>query len=293
MNISFTIENTTLYALNFIFSKIPNAIPVHSHGSNCYEIHYIPNGFGQLITDNIKYDIAPNTLYVTGPHINHAQLPLSDNPMSEYCIYIKMEQTDSLSEACPILNCFTSTPFWFGSDTQNLLPILDELKNELQGNEIGHEEKIKALLCQIIIGIVRNYKSESTISPSHIETSFSDNKSLIIEEYFLYEYSHLSLKELSDRLNLSPRQTERILKEYYGRNFRQKKLEAKMSIAAILLRENHSISYIAESLGFSSLEHFSAAFKKYYNMPPGKFRKLTANADNDKSAIKQQISKLI
>lgn len=280
MNISFTIENTTIYALNFVFSKIPNAIPVHSHGSNCYEIHYIPSGFGQIIADNIKYDIVPNTLYVTGPHINHAQFPSSDNPMVEYCIYIKTDHTDSLLHNSPILNCFTSTPFWLGSDTQNLSPILAELKNELQSKEIGHQEKIKTLLCQIIIGIVRNYKRENNTSASHTETFFSDNKSLIIEEYFLYEYAHLSLKELSDRLNLSTRQTERILKEYYGKNFQQKKLEAKMSIASILLQEDNSISYIADHLGFSSLEHFSAAFKKYYNISPSRFKKLSAKADD-------------
>ena len=274
MNISFTIENTTIYALNFIFSKIPNAIPVHSHGSNCYEIHYIPSGFGQLIADNIKYDIVPNTLYVTGPHVNHAQFPLSDNPMSEYCIYIKTEPTDSLLQNCPILNCFTSTPFWFGSDTQNLPLILDELKKELQGREIGHQEKIKTLLCQIIISIVRNYKIENNIAVPHTDTSFSDNKSLIIEEYFLYEYAHLSLKELSDRLRLSTRQTERILKEYYNKTFLQKKQDARMSIAAILLREDNNISQVSNILGFSSLEHFSTAFKKYYHISPGKFKKM-------------------
>lgn len=280
MNMSFTIEDITIYALNFIFSKIPYAIPIHSHGSNCYEIHYIPSGFGTLIADNIKYDIAPNTLYVTGPHINHAQFPSADNPMVEYCIYMKIKHTDSLLENHPILNCFTSTSFWFGSDTQNLLPILVDLKHELQSKEIGYQEKIRTLLCQIIIGIVRNYKRENTIITSRTDTIFSDNKSLIIEEYFLYEYANLSLNELAYRLNLSIRQTERVLKNYYGKNFRQKKLEAKMSIAAILLRENNSISYIADHLGFSSLEHFSSAFKKYYNMSPSKYKKMSAKIDD-------------
>jgi len=30
----------------------------------------------------------------------------------------------------PILNAFTSTPFWFGNDTQNLLPLFIELNKE-------------------------------------------------------------------------------------------------------------------------------------------------------------------
>ena len=127
--------------------------------------------------------------------------------------------------------------------------------------------------CQIVIGIVRNYKNKSIVSSSYTFTAFPDNKSLIIEEYFLYEYVNLSLQDLSNRLNLSTRQTERILKEYYGKTFRQKKTEAKMSIAVILLRENKSISYIADTLGFSSLEHFSNTFKKYYHISPSQYRR--------------------
>ena len=273
MNISFTIENTTIHTINFIFSKFSTSIPIHSHGSNSYEIHYIPNGFGKLITDNKQYDIVPNTLFITGPHINHAQFPSLDDPMEEYCLYIKIGHTSDKSNPAPVLDSFKSAPFWFGNDTQNLLPLFVELINETRSKDIGHQEKIKALLCQIVIGIVRNYKNKSIVSSSYTFTAFPDNKSLIIEEYFLYEYVNLSLQDLSNRLNLSTRQTERILKEYYGKTFRQKKTEAKMSIAVILLRENKSISYIADTLGFSSLEHFSNTFKKYYHISPSQYRR--------------------
>ncbi len=272
MNISFIIENITIHTINFIFSRFSKSIPIHNHGSNCYEIHYIPNGFGRLIIDDIQYDIIPNTLYITGPHINHAQFPSTDNPMEEYCLYIKLGHANDKAINTPILNAFTSTPFWFGNDTQNLLPLFIELNKESKDKDIGHQEKIKALLCQIIIAIVRNYKTKTITSATHTEASFSDNKSLVIEEYFLYEYDKLSLNDLSNRLSLSTRQTERILKEYYGKTFRQKKNEAQMSIAVILLRENQSITNIADTLGFSSLEHFSNAFKKYYHMSPSQYK---------------------
>lgn len=276
MNHSFTIENTTIYVLNYIFCEITNTIPTHSHGIGCYEIHFVSSGSGRLIKDNMQYNIVPNTLYVTGPHINHAQIPSPEDPMVEYCIYIKIKQADSVLNSQPILHSFTSTPFWFGSDTQHLPPLFMSLHNETIKKEIGYQENIRALLCQIITGIVRNYKMGKIMTAPHTEDYSPDNKSLIIEEYFLYEYAHLSLKDLANRLNLSTRQTERILMEYYNKTFQQKKLEAKMSIAAILLRENNSISYVADTLGFSSLEYFSAAFKKYYHMSPSQFKKVSA-----------------
>ena len=102
----------------------------------------------------------------------------------------------------------------------------------------------------------------------------AETKSVIIDEYFLYEYQTLSLEELSRRLNLSARQTQRLLMEYYGKTFQQKKAEARMSVAAILLSDQSlSITSIAENLGYSSIEHFSSSFRRFYKTSPREFRK--------------------
>lgn len=51
-----------------------------------------------------------------------------------------------------------------------------------------------------------------------------------------------------------------------------------MSVASILLRDkDRSIAFIADELGYSSPEHFSSAFRKYYKMSPSEFRKLAVN----------------
>jgi AraC family 4-hydroxyphenylacetate 3-monooxygenase operon regulatory protein len=56
--------------------------------------------------------------------------------------------------------------------------------------------------------------------------------------------------------------------------FLQKKTEAKMSMAAVLLGDlNHSITKVSDDLGYSSLEHFSHAFKKYYGVTARQYRK--------------------
>lgn len=273
MDISFQIENTTIHTINFYFGKMRGPIPDHSHGSSCYEIHYVTGGEGQLIVDGRSYRLVPNLLYITGPHVNHTQLPVPDNPMEEYCIYIKVGAMDRSAGNFPILDSFMENPFWLGSDSQNILSLFTELGKEIQSKDIGYPEKTKSLLCQIMVAIVRNYKRGSDMLNPRMEQSVSDKKSLIIEEYFLYEYATLSLNGLADKLSLGVRQTERILQEYYGKNFQQMKLDAKMSNAAVLLREDHRISRVAEKLGFSSLEHFSSSFKKYYNMTPSQFKK--------------------
>lgn len=49
-----------------------------------------------------------------------------------------------------------------------------------------------------------------------------ERTSIIVEEYFHYEYLSASLNELFKRLGLSPRQTQRIIKKYYGSSFSEK-----------------------------------------------------------------------
>ena len=47
-----------------------------------------------------------------------------------------------------------------------------------------------------------------------------------------------------------------------------------MSAAVILLSDPaKSITAVAEDLGYSSIEHFSSAFKSYYHVSPRQYRK--------------------
>ena len=89
-NLHFTMENASVQALNIVFERFTRTLPSHSHGNGCYEIHYIPFGEGKLKADEQYYDILPGTLFVTGPHVNHAQTPIPANPMQEYCVYFKI-----------------------------------------------------------------------------------------------------------------------------------------------------------------------------------------------------------
>ena len=129
---------------------------------------------------------------------------------------------------------------------------------------------------QIIISCVRNYSGKrGRVDPQGFKSE--DDQYLKIEEAFLYEYATLSLTALAKRLNRSERQTQRLLMEHYGMNFQSKKTEAKMSAAALMLQSSKAtVTEISDELGYSSVEHFSTAFKKYYGVSATAYReKLT------------------
>lgn len=275
LDIKISMEDTTFFILNIVFERFYRSMPKHSHGNYSYEIHYIPYGYGKVHIDGTRYEITPNTLYVTGPHVEHEQIPNEADPMAEYCIYFKLKknQLASPNRKDTVASLFEQTYFWFGADSQELHPLIEQIFFELEHKYTGYMIQVESLLQQCIVKLVRNYERKSP-SKLHFEPSnLVDSKYLIVEESFLYHYETITLESLSKKLGLSTRQTERFLKANYGKTFQQKKTEAKMSMAKLLLATpTLSISEIANRLNYSSIQHFSYAFRQFYGISASEYR---------------------
>lgn len=253
-------------------------VPSHSHGAGNYEIHYLSNGSGTAKIADRSYVVGTNTLYITGPFVEHSQLPSAEAPLLEYCINLQAEEADNWTRNA-LSDLFFSNPAWFGQDRQNLLPLLQQIFRELEEKRLGYEGQVSALLAQCMIAVVRNYEMASLPkyrkkNSEKIGVSPLSNKAMLVEHYFLYEYEHLALEELAELLGFSVRQTQRFLQEHYGKTFREKKEESRMAAALLLLSTSvESVTSISEKLGFASVEYFSSCFKKFHGKTPREYRK--------------------
>lgn len=287
LNFSISAGDLCMQVLSARYFTLENPIPEHYHGSDRYEIHLIPSGRGSARIDGTLYQIEPGMLYVTGPYVTHSQTSLPDNPMTEYSLYFRLNRQGNADpelsfqspKAQAVFSTFMEHPSWIGIDTQNLQGQMQTLIDELMQCQFGYELRVKALLMQILVSIVRDYQgTNASKKPAKkavptLSISAAQQASVIIESYFLSEYQTLSLEDLCTRLHLSPRQTERLLKSLYGKTFSQKKLESRMSAASMLLSETQlSITEISEKLGYSSVEYFSNAFRNYYKISPSSYR---------------------
>ena len=281
LKLSFDISNITFDVLSLSHEQIIKPYPRHAHSKNSYELHFVPQGSGTLVIDTQKYDITPGTLFMTGPEVPHEQISTRENPMTEYSIYMQVRQPLP-KEIPPLLKTFLECNFWFGKAEQSIYTQTSQLFEELSSHTPGYELMLQSILSQLILNVARHYPGQQKSLPVVQNQPFqnqslptiSEKAYLIIEEAFLYDYKTITLKELANRVSLGERQTERLLQKHYGQSFIQKKTEARMSAASQLLREtNASISDIAEDLGYSSPEHFSNAFRKFYKESPKAFRK--------------------
>lgn len=274
LDIRFTVERTEFRALNIIYERLSRRIPAHSHGPGCYEIHYISAGYGRAVVDGQPYRLGPGTVYVTGPGAEHTQLPDQNDPMWEYCVYLRAPEKPGRGEAqASVAPAFLATHFWFGQDTQALLPLFVGLFQAFGERRTGYKIEVQSLLQQLLVRLVRCYEQDLPTPERFSPSNRKDSSTVIIEEFFLYEYQNCSLAALADRLGLSPRQTERLLRHQYGTTFQEKRTQARMSAAAALLVETAaSVTEIAMGLGYSSAEHFSGAFRRFYGLSPRAYR---------------------
>ena len=279
LNITFSIGRYMITILKFTYECQTWNTPSHSHSSNSYELHYIPQGRGTLISSQKSYDLYPNVLYTTGPHVEHQQYPDPDDPTYEYCIYLRIEETHAKQrrknmEQENIMDLFLNYPFWYGTDQADLPVTLEQIHREIFHPKPAAGLMLEALFIQFMVKVLRNYKPASKAAITSIPIPLI-KAYILIEDSFLLEYDTITLEELSHRLGLSTRQTSRILFDRYGQNFIQKRTEARMAAAVTFLKEGRlSVSEIAARLGYSCPNHFHAAFKKYYHMTATEYKSL-------------------
>lgn len=262
----------SIEVMNIVYEPSTRKIPAHSHGSGCYEIHFTPIGYGMLHMAREHHVLSPGTVYVTGPHVEHEQIPDEQEPMQEYCLYLRILHAEKLRPGW--LNRFRDTAFWIGYDDGSIHALFGQIFEELAGNKTGYRSLVNLLIQELMIAMTRRYETEGQTADAGNTGQSGSQNTLLIEESFLYEYGTISLPALAGRLHLSTRQTQRLLKNYYGATFQQKKIEAQMSAAVVLLKDkNEKIAEIAEKLGFSSPEHFSGTFKKFFGTSPSSYRR--------------------
>ena len=72
LNCTFLLDGISFHILQISRGTVVE-VPSHSHGAGNYEIHYLPEGYGTAVINGSRYDIVPNTLYITGPLVEHSQ----------------------------------------------------------------------------------------------------------------------------------------------------------------------------------------------------------------------------
>ena len=271
----FEIGSLTVSPVHLRIEQLRPIIAAHRHSNVSYEIHYTHLGHGTVTIGEQTYDIRPGMVYITGPGIVHMQTSDDIDPIIEYCLYINC-RCGTRQPNDPML-LFTDTHFWLGMDDGTIRKLLVRMIEENRQPQCDADEMSETLLRLIILHLTRFYRRGQVAQTHAVPLLTRDSFMPILEDAFFYRYRTLSLRELAGLLNLSVRQTQRLLLSHFGKTFSQKLSEARMAAASQFLDNTRlSITEIAERLGFSSIEHFSSSFRRNMGCSPSEYRKGSA-----------------
>ena len=272
-NYSFTLEDTLIHVPMISYRHFTEPLPRHSHSKNAIE--------GFVVLENQTFPLSPGVLYITGPNIAHEQIPDESESLTEFGLFFLISESESNS---PLADQFIKHDLWLGDAGKEIDALAQAILWEKTNQKPGYRQKIPLLLAELMIECVRNFVSDGKIYDNKLPVPSNklsvhllqeENTLLVIDEIFLCRYADITLEQLADSIGLSTRQAQRLLEKNYNKSFSSMKLEARMAAAETLLRNSSlKITEISNRIGYSSIEHFSNAFKKFYKVSPGQYRKI-------------------
>ena len=129
------------------------------------------------------------------------------------------------------------------------------------------------LIQEMFFLLLREYSSTATYF-TRDEFMSGQSQFLMILEYTQKHYDTVSLEFLSRFFNYNESYLSRMFKEKMNMNFSELLMNIRMKKAADLLKNTRfSIADISEMVGYTSVDYFTKAFKKTYQLTPSRYRK--------------------
>jgi AraC-like DNA-binding protein len=279
LDIKLTIGNLNLsvFYLRYVPPISNWKSPNHCHSS--YELHYIPSGHGILTINQNKYKIIPGTFYLTGPGVYHEQISAPKEPMSEFCInfdykILKTNIKDGVpkQEVEGLINALKNSYFWFGSDEHKDIALFEKIFYELENQFTGYYTIVRNYLTQIIINMLR-YFIQQKATYSIPRKSLDDVRKQTLDNLLYTEFTDITMAKLANSISVSPRQLDRIMKQFYSMSFKQKLLNIRIDNAIYLLKStNLTIDEICKQTGFNSSSYFCRVIKKRNGITANEYR---------------------
>lgn len=194
-------------------------IPSHAHAKNSYELHFITKGSGRLVANDAEYTIKRGNMFITGPGVYHSQATDIRDPVEDVFIMLQASGTD---KANFISQTFLNRAFYFSRDFDNAKA--REILKEYREKKPDFKSVIGALAAALLTIISRGMLPDNFVEIP-VSDNLNDRRFVIIEQEFLYA-DKITLRSLSEKIGVCERQTQRLLKKYYGKSFREKKRES-------------------------------------------------------------------
>jgi AraC family transcriptional regulator, transcriptional activator of the genes for pyochelin and ferripyochelin receptors len=142
-----------------------------------------------------------------------------------------------------------------------------------QGNDDGKKMYMYARILDLLWLQQQNYMRAQTPQPVYVKTEYDKERILYARDYLL---THMdappTLPQLAAIAGINEFKLKRGFKEMFNHTVFGYLADVRLEMARTALQKKQkTVTQIAFELGYASLQHFSAAFKKKFGVAPGRY----------------------
>ena len=250
-----------LYASHAQYSQDWNS-SLHTH--RCAEVFFITGGHGRFRTRQGDIPVTIRDVVIVNANVPHTEVSQLESPLAYTVLGVEGLGTLAGAEGYTMLHLHTG---W-----EELVLCLRLMLQEAEGALPGHEAVCQNLLEVVMIRLGR--QRDITLSGEAAGPRSSRECDLVRRYIDNHFKENLTLDQLAQMAHLSKYYLVHAFRREFGASPISYLIGRRIEESRFLLREtDHTLSLIAEILGFSSLSYFSQCFRRVEGVSPMEYRK--------------------
>ena len=229
-----------------------------------YVFEHVISGKGYIECGGRHYDVKAGDFYFLNRLYSHNYWSDKDDPYHKIWINAGGRLLDGVVNACGFTDGAVVVP---DSDTLHYFEELRETLSDVNPENAAERIRIsEGILCQMLLTA-----RDELHRHQRAEVSTAERIKDFIDSGLSYD---MTLDDIVRHFYLNKSYISSIFSGKYGYTPKQYILDRKMQAARTMLEEDYdTIAEIADTLHFSSSQHFSASFKKSTGVSPDAYRK--------------------
>ncbi len=235
---------------------------LHTHG--CAELFFVLDGHGHFRTLYEEFPISVQDLLIVNANVPHTEISSMKSPLQYIVLGIDGLEAASSEEGYAMLH--------ISDGWTELNSCVDLMLQESAKTLPGHEEVCRHLLEVVLIRLERQQNLSFSGEASGPRAS---KECELIRRYIDNHFKEdLTLDHLAQLAHLNKYYLSHSFRREFGTSPINYLISRRVEESRFLLRKtDHSLSLIAEILGFSSLSYFSQCFRRVEGISPTEYRK--------------------
>ena len=261
--------------------------PVHPHSHDYFELVILARGSCRHVIGKDYLRMHTGDVVIVPPNTTH-WLIVDDDESVAFNLHLWASTFEQnfllLLEQKSILSKFFRQALCAREDSRSYLLIrtgdyflgenaLADLYSEMCSDHLYKEERLNTFCRLFFLDMLEQYSDRMTTS------GMSEDAAGLSEliRYVQEQHGNVSMEDLAERFNYSPRQLSRHISKYTGSTLRDIRRELRLNYATELLRDSaYSVEEVSALCGYNNPTHFYTDFKSTYQKTPLAYRKSAA-----------------